>query len=405
LQAQISSADVARAGTARVTIFTSGRFGGTSTALNFRINPVPTTSSTTSTTTSTTTTSTPSTKTTTTSTTAALAITTTSVPRGTAGASYPTTALAASGGSPTYTWSIPSGGGALPPGLALTAAGAIAGTPTTAGTSSFTAQATDTAGAVAQKAFSLAIAAPPTTSTGGTALFQTGFEDGSVLSGFDFIWTTTDVTLNANPQFVHSGSYSAQMHYVLCGATDGTCGDSSQDSNRYFIKYFNSTNGYPNGLDHFFMRGYVYFKSPEVGGTKDGVQRKIMWVQDANQQWSFFITSDSSNGLMPVRFSTNGNTYVAAYTYWDIATIAYDQWYCLEMEVQLNTPGSSDGAIKFWANGSQVWQMTGLNLRGGFTTGAGQASFGRQTNRYNYNPIDEYRYWDDLVVSTSYVGP
>jgi hypothetical protein len=77
----------------------------------------------------------------------------------------------------------------------------------------------------------------------------------------------------------------------------------------------------------------------------------------------------------------------------------------LELEVQLNTVGSSDGAVRFWVNGTQTLNQTGVNIRGSFPTAAGVISFGRAANRYNYAVMDEYRYWDDMVISTSYVGP
>ena len=67
-------------------------------------------------------------------------VTTSSLPNGTVTVPY-NAALAASGGVGPYTWSI--AGGALPAGLTLSSAGAITGTPTAAGTSNFTVQATD----------------------------------------------------------------------------------------------------------------------------------------------------------------------------------------------------------------------------------------------------------------------
>ncbi|MGH9476179.1 MAG: beta strand repeat-containing protein [Terriglobales bacterium] len=64
---------------------------------------------------------------------------------GTAGTVYSAT-LAASGGSGTLAWSLPSGS-TLPAGLALSAAGAISGTPTTAGNYTFTVTVTDASAA------------------------------------------------------------------------------------------------------------------------------------------------------------------------------------------------------------------------------------------------------------------
>ena len=89
----------------------------------------------------------------------ALSVTTSSLPNGTLGAGY-LQFLAATGGSPPYTWAIVAG--ALPPGLALTSgngpgAGTIAGTPLAAGTFSFTAQATDRLAATAAAALSITI--------------------------------------------------------------------------------------------------------------------------------------------------------------------------------------------------------------------------------------------------------
>ncbi|HVP00135.1 MAG TPA: Ig domain-containing protein [Bryobacteraceae bacterium] len=91
--------------------------------------------------------------------TAALTIGTASLPGGTIGTAYSQT-LAASGGTPAYIWSVTSG--VLPAGLTLNASsGAITGTPTTAGTSSFTVTVTDAAKNTASKQFSIVVAAPP----------------------------------------------------------------------------------------------------------------------------------------------------------------------------------------------------------------------------------------------------
>lgn len=86
-------------------------------------------------------------------------------PAGTVGSAY-ATSLQATGGTAPYSWSITSG--ALPTGLTLaSSSGVIAGTPTTQGASSFTAQAQDASGTQASAPFSITInaAIPPLTLT------------------------------------------------------------------------------------------------------------------------------------------------------------------------------------------------------------------------------------------------
>ncbi|MEO6804493.1 MAG: putative Ig domain-containing protein [Granulicella sp.] len=95
-------------------------------------------------------------------------------PAGTVGTVY-SSSLTASGGTSPYTFSLT--GGALPAGLTLAGTGAISGTPTAAGTATFTAQVQDGAGHIATGSFSIVIAsgsgggltftiAPPTATIG-----------------------------------------------------------------------------------------------------------------------------------------------------------------------------------------------------------------------------------------------
>jgi hypothetical protein len=77
-----------------------------------------------------------------------------SLPHGQKGHSYSQT-LTASGGSGPYTFTKTSG--SLPPGLTLSPAGVISGTPTSNGTFTFTVQATDSHGCTGSRTYSLVI--------------------------------------------------------------------------------------------------------------------------------------------------------------------------------------------------------------------------------------------------------
>jgi hypothetical protein len=76
-------------------------------------------------------------------------------PGGTVQSAY-TTTFSATGGTPPYAFSLLSG--SLPPGLTLLSSGVLSGTPTTAGTSTFTIQAQDSVGTKGTAAFSITIA-------------------------------------------------------------------------------------------------------------------------------------------------------------------------------------------------------------------------------------------------------
>jgi hypothetical protein len=89
----------------------------------------------------------------------ALAVSATTLPAAFVSVAY-TAPLAAQGGTLPYTWS--GSAGALPPGLSLSAAGLISGTPTATGTYGFTAEVTDGAAAPARAAaqFSITVTVP-----------------------------------------------------------------------------------------------------------------------------------------------------------------------------------------------------------------------------------------------------
>ncbi|HEY0520336.1 MAG TPA: putative Ig domain-containing protein, partial [Ilumatobacteraceae bacterium] len=86
---------------------------------------------------------------------AALAISTPSLPNGQVGVAYATTTLAATGGTPPYTWAA----SGLPPGLALNGS-TIAGTPTVPGTYNVVVTATDSSAASVQATYSVTISLP-----------------------------------------------------------------------------------------------------------------------------------------------------------------------------------------------------------------------------------------------------
>ena len=78
----------------------------------------------------------------------------TSLPGGMEGVPYNQTISASNGAAP-YTFAVASG--ALPPGLALSSAGSLSGTPTTVGSFSFSVTATDANGSIGSQSYTIVI--------------------------------------------------------------------------------------------------------------------------------------------------------------------------------------------------------------------------------------------------------
>jgi hypothetical protein len=132
-----------------------------------------------------------------TATAAPLTLTTSSLPDGQIAVAYNTT-LAASGGAPPLTWSVVAG--ALPPGLSLSAAGVISGTPTTFGSFSATIRVADTASQNAQRQFTLVVMPPPlqiTTSSVPDTVINTAYNKTLTSSGgaAPIVWALVGGTL------------------------------------------------------------------------------------------------------------------------------------------------------------------------------------------------------------------
>ena len=142
-----------------------------------------------------------------------LVITSTSLPNGLVSTAYSTT-LASSGGAGTITWSVSSG--SLPAGLALSGSGTISGTPTTAGTSSFTVQAKDsgTPQQTAQQQLSIAIYA-------GLTITTTSLPNGTANSAYSATLKSAGGT-NPITWSVSQGNLPAGLTLSSSGTISGT---------------------------------------------------------------------------------------------------------------------------------------------------------------------------------------
>jgi hypothetical protein len=235
-------------------------------------------------------------------------------------------------------------------------------------------------------------------------LFSDGFETADYTA-----WSATAGGTNTavTDTLAHSGTYSSRSYYVIAAG-----GDASKDVNRWQCKVLTSP------INRFFFRGHLYLKTPEVGLDSEIVQRKLLWWSDSTVagttqvDYSNYLTSFTGTGgastptLLYLCFGGNPvNPAAGSITVkYDIATLTWDTWYSLGVDVTLNTSGNSDGILKVWIDESVVYTNSAVNFRGT----CGDVSWfapGFQTNRTHSEAIEEYRYWDDVVISNVYQAP
>ncbi len=141
-----------------------------------------------------------------------LSILTTNLPTATVGVSYSVT-LQSTGGTGAETWSY---SGSLPPGLSVSAAGQLSGTPTTTGSYTFSLVAADSAGDTASQAVTLTVVS----GGGGIVVTTTSLPQASINQAFSTNLSATGGT--GNYSWTYTGSLPAGVSLTLNGQISGT---------------------------------------------------------------------------------------------------------------------------------------------------------------------------------------
>jgi len=163
--------------------------------------------------------------------------------------------------------------------------------------------------------------------------------------------------------------------------------------------------GFP---DHIFYRYYHKFPSgyttypPKMarigyrqrGSTWQDVFKVHTWLKSNGEVTLDVLAKNSSQanggGYLPVRNS--------AYT----LASNVDQWVAIEVEVQLNTPGMSDGLYRLWIDNNLLIEALSIDLRGNTSDKINEVTLDTYWNNGATAPLN--RYYDNFVISTSKIG-
>ena len=137
----------------------------------------------------------------------------------------------------------------------------------------------------------------------------------------------------------------------------------------------------PEANDKYLWFGHMYSYNPAP--------------EDAYAQMGKIKISNPSTGDEPYRFSI----YSDPYKY-----LKFDEWYCYELGLYLNTPGENNGEARFWIDGVLQSRATNMRFRDleNLKPEYVQLNLHRTTENF---PQTMIRYADNIVIATRYIGP
>jgi len=167
-----------------------------------------------------------------------------------------------------------------------------------------------------------------------------------------------------------------------------------------------------------YWRLYVKHQYGWTGGAPAKMSRAMI-MNGSN--WSQAMISHVWGGLTldPVRAAQGTRCTTSKYNDWDglkwlqnspssqfkiSATEESGRWVAVEAVAKLNTPGKSDGYNALWIDGIKQCERTNLDFRSSYTKKGINCIF-LEAYWNGGSPVDQYRWYDDFVVSTKPIGP
>jgi hypothetical protein len=140
-------------------------------------------------------------------------------------------------------------------------------------------------------------------------------------------------------------------------------------------------------------RKYFYMFAENIPGT-------------SNSAWQIILGAFGSTGQARLALNIqNSRVGGSGFLSPTLATLEYDRWYALELEIQNNTPNVADGIARVWLDGVLLFERKDMFLNGNSEFKILKFNVGEQAQRSNFERMNEFRYWDNIAFADAYIGP
>lgn len=226
-------------------------------------------------------------------------------------------------------------------------------------------------------------------------IWKDNFDDGQALNDKYEDVSTNGMSVSTADPF--NGTSSLQQTYQT-GQVDAG----------WIIKVIDE--GYP---DHIFMRWYHKFEPgfesfpPKMGRVR--YRNRSEWTSPMGIHCWLNTTAEHGGAVeidIKASHSTQANSsgwlgvYRTDFTFADPSNIG--RWVCFEMEVQLNTPGETDGLYRLWIDNELEAERLDVDFRGSENYKINEAMLDCYWN--GGSPKVQNRFFDGFVISTEKIG-
>ena len=217
-----------------------------------------------------------------------------------------------------------------------------------------------------------------------------------------------------------SGNKGGSLGYCWVNPAAGECyGGSGKCYWHTLPGVSNSGDGFIHGYfgerDEIYVRYYSKWKD---------IQWSSSWGPTTGYKMFWLYATNYGQFLAPkfLKRGYHSKDAVAVFTYvtgeyqvdtedFGYYSVTPTDWNCYEHYFKMNTPGQNDGAYKLWVNGALEIEDTSVTYRTNSNqhfykieiAGNAKVPTGSTSPAYDSGAMKEY--WDELVISDSYIGP